>query len=297
MSRRRGRVSGLRQLAALLATFVAGLGLVLVTAAVAPGAIRISDHLASDDVSAAALTDVSQDLAEALVQSELADGGDLPVGGTGPDGGAGPDGDADSDVDETGDADDEADEDAGGADDEAVQTDEAEPEGKDSGTKDDAASETGTEDGAAPTDAGDPADVDAHDSDDTDGQPAPTGAAARVLELVNAERASAGCGALRADATLDDLGAAHSQDMAARNYFDHTTPDGLSPWDRADAAGVQGLGAENIARGQPDAAAVVAAWMDSPGHRANILSCDLTRHGLGVHRGAGGPWWTQVFGR
>jgi uncharacterized protein YkwD len=121
--------------------------------------------------------------------------------------------------------------------------------------------------------------------------------AAAVLALVDAERAAAGCPALRADAALDGLGAAHAGDMRDRGYFDHTDPDGRTPWDRAAAAGVDGVAAENIARGQADATAVVAAWMDSPGHRANILDCSLTRHGLGRADGSGGPWWVQVFGR
>ncbi|NNU26989.1 CAP domain-containing protein [Isoptericola sp. JC619] len=130
-----------------------------------------------------------------------------------------------------------------------------------------------------------------------DGEDPAGAAAAAVLELVNAERADAGCGPLRQDPELDALATAHSQDMRVRDYFDHTDPDGLTPWDRADAAGVSGLAAENIAVGQRDAAAVVQAWMDSPGHRANILECSHTRHGLGKEPGQGGPWWTQVFGR
>jgi uncharacterized protein YkwD len=84
--------------------------------------------------------------------------------------------------------------------------------------------------------------------------------------------------------------------MAARGFFDHTDPDGKSPWDRASAAGISNLGGENIARGQADAQAVMTAWMNSPGHKANILNCDFKTLGVGVHFGAGGPWWTQDFG-
>ena len=84
--------------------------------------------------------------------------------------------------------------------------------------------------------------------------------------------------------------------MAARGFFDHTDPDGDTPWDRAAAAGISDLGGENIARGQADAQAVMEAWMNSPGHRANILNCDYRTLGVGVHVGAGGPWWTQDFG-
>jgi uncharacterized protein YkwD len=83
--------------------------------------------------------------------------------------------------------------------------------------------------------------------------------------------------------------------MRDRNFFSHTNPDGLDPFARAARAGLTAR-AENIAYGQPDAAAVMDAWMNSPGHRANILDCSLTRLGVGVAEGAGGPWWTQLFG-
>ncbi|MFB7498650.1 CAP domain-containing protein [Streptomyces sp. NPDC056161] len=126
---------------------------------------------------------------------------------------------------------------------------------------------------------------------------AATAAEAQVLKLVNEERAKAGCGTLTASSSLTRLAEAFSADMAARDFFDHTDPDGRTPWDRASAAGVPGLGGENIARGQADAAAVMEAWMNSPGHRANILNCDFTTLGVGVHFGSGGPWWTQDFGR
>ncbi|MFD0430552.1 CAP domain-containing protein [Streptomyces zhihengii] len=128
---------------------------------------------------------------------------------------------------------------------------------------------------------------------------APSGATAAetaVLRLVNEERAQVGCAPVTASTSLSNLARAHSEDMAARGFFDHTDPDGATPWDRAEKAGVSGLGAENIARGQADAGAVMNAWMQSEGHRANILNCDFTTMGVGVHMGDGGPWWTQNFG-
>jgi uncharacterized protein YkwD len=121
-------------------------------------------------------------------------------------------------------------------------------------------------------------------------------AALQVLALVNKERSTSGCSALRSDDALADLAGAFSEQMADEGFFDHTDPAGLSPWDRAAQAGVTNLGGENIARGQADAAAVMESWMKSPGHRANILNCDYTSIGIGVHFGAGGPWWTQDFG-
>jgi uncharacterized protein YkwD len=121
-------------------------------------------------------------------------------------------------------------------------------------------------------------------------------ATAQVLGLVNQERAKAGCSPLKEDSSLDSLAQNFSDEMAARGFFDHTDPDGKTPWDRADAAGVTKLGGENIARGQANPQAVMEAWMNSEGHRANILNCDYTRLGVGVHYGTGGPWWTQDFG-
>lgn len=121
-------------------------------------------------------------------------------------------------------------------------------------------------------------------------------AEAEVLRLVNVERAKVGCTPVAADSALTELAGALSGDMAARGFFDHTDPDGATPWDRAAKAGIKGLGGENIARGQTDAAAVMDAWMKSPGHRANILNCDFKTLGVGVHLAPGGPWWTQDFG-
>jgi uncharacterized protein YkwD len=126
--------------------------------------------------------------------------------------------------------------------------------------------------------------------------PADASAAAQILTMVNQERAKVGCSPLKDDPSLDSLAQNFSDEMAARGFFDHTDPDGKTPWDRADAAGVKNLGGENIARGQADAQAVMDAWMNSAGHRANILNCDYTRLGVGIHYGTGGPWWTQDFG-
>ncbi|MFI9117927.1 CAP domain-containing protein [Streptomyces bikiniensis] len=121
-------------------------------------------------------------------------------------------------------------------------------------------------------------------------------AEAEVLRLVNNERATVGCTPVTADARLASLAGAFSADMAARGFFDHTDPDGDTPWARAQQAGVPTLAGENIARGQADAAAVMESWMNSDGHRANILNCDFKTMGVGVYFGDGGPWWTQDFG-
>jgi uncharacterized protein YkwD len=125
--------------------------------------------------------------------------------------------------------------------------------------------------------------------------PASGGAEDQVLALVNAERAAAGCGPVSADGGLASVARAHSADMRDRGFFDHVNPDGLDPFDRADRGGVSAR-AENIAWGQQDAAEVMDSWMNSAGHRANILNCGLTRLGVGIAQGGGGPWWTQLFG-
>ncbi|NJP49113.1 sigma-70 family RNA polymerase sigma factor [Streptomyces sp. SBST2-5] len=129
----------------------------------------------------------------------------------------------------------------------------------------------------------------------TTAQAAPAGSpAAQVLALTNAERSKAGCGPVTADSRLAKAAQLHSEDMSANNYFSHTSQDGRSFVDRAKAQGYPSPGAENIAKGQSSAAAVMDAWMNSPGHRANILNCDLKTMGVGVTTD---DWtWTQVFG-
>ncbi|WP_407561444.1 CAP domain-containing protein [Streptomyces sp. 184] len=125
---------------------------------------------------------------------------------------------------------------------------------------------------------------------------ATTAAEAEVLRLVNQERAQAGCRPLTNDPELAKLAGDYSQDMAERGFFDHTDPDGNDPWERAQDYGISDLGGENIARGQADARSVMDAWMNSEGHRANILNCDFRTLGVGAHFADGGPWWTQNFG-
>ncbi|MFB9908061.1 CAP domain-containing protein [Allokutzneria oryzae] len=125
--------------------------------------------------------------------------------------------------------------------------------------------------------------------------PAPSGPAAKVTELVNQARSEAGCSALRIDERLANAAQRHSVDMAERNYFSHTSPDGASFVDRARAAGYASPGGENIAKGQRSAEQVMESWMQSSGHRANILNCQFTSLGMGLD--TRGWVWTQVFGR
>lgn len=120
--------------------------------------------------------------------------------------------------------------------------------------------------------------------------------AAEVVELTNAERVAEGCAELRPDDRLREAALAHSSDMAERDYLSHVSPEGDGPGDRAAAAGYQRWSGENIARGYATAEDVVDGWMDSEGHRKNILSCDSAAIGVGVAEGDQGPYWTQLFG-
>lgn len=127
--------------------------------------------------------------------------------------------------------------------------------------------------------------------------PAGGGAAAQVIALVNSERAAAGCGPLKEDAQLRTAAQGHSDDMANRDFFSHTNPDGADPGKRTTAAGYRwSTYGENIAMGQQTPQQVMDSWMKSPGHRANILNCSFKDIGVGIHQGGGGPWWTQNFG-
>lgn len=123
--------------------------------------------------------------------------------------------------------------------------------------------------------------------------------ASEVLALVNRERANAGCAPVTLDTRLSAAALAHSEDMARRNYFSHTAPDGTTFDERIEQAGYSwSTAAENIAAGQATPAQVMSAWMGSPGHKANILSCDFTQMGLGHYYEAGdryGHYWTQNF--
>ncbi|MFJ5999463.1 CAP domain-containing protein [Streptomyces sp. NPDC092370] len=120
---------------------------------------------------------------------------------------------------------------------------------------------------------------------------------AQVLALVNKERSAAGCSPVTANDRLTRAADDYSDVMASSGVMSHTGPDGSTMTTRVEAAGYQWstLG-ENIARGQADAASVMKSWMNSPGHRANILNCSFKELGVGVHVGDGGPWWTQNFG-
>ncbi|MBG6102766.1 uncharacterized protein YkwD [Micromonospora vinacea] len=119
--------------------------------------------------------------------------------------------------------------------------------------------------------------------------------AREVVDLVNAERAKAGCKALSIDTKLMTAAQRHSQDQADHKNMSHTGSDGSNAGTRLDRVGYTWRTyGENVAWNQQTPAAVMDAWMNSSGHRANILNCAFTEIGVGIAN-SNGPYWTQVF--
>jgi len=121
-----------------------------------------------------------------------------------------------------------------------------------------------------------------------------------MLASVNAQRAQAGVGALSLCGTLTTAAQRHSEDQAAHNSMTHTGSDGSTLGTRAGRAGYNGWTAlgENVAYGYTGVDSVMTGWMNSSGHRANILSSTYTHVGFGrATSGSGTEYWTQDFGR
>lgn len=115
-----------------------------------------------------------------------------------------------------------------------------------------------------------------------------------VIRLVNVRRNSAGLKSLTADMELSRVARIKSQDMCNKNYFSHTSPTYGTPFQMMKDFGITYRSAgENIAMGQRTPSEVVNAWMNSPGHRANILNESFTRIGVGYV--SSGNYWTQMF--
>ncbi|MFE9561631.1 CAP domain-containing protein [Streptomyces sp. NPDC006487] len=124
---------------------------------------------------------------------------------------------------------------------------------------------------------------------------APSGAVAEVLALVNKERSAVGCPVLTVNEKLTKAAQDHSEDMAAHSTMSHTGSDGSDPGQRITRAGYQWRTyAENVAYGYPTAAQVMEGWMNSPGHKRNILDCNVNEIGIGLAQP--GQYWTQDFG-
>lgn len=118
-----------------------------------------------------------------------------------------------------------------------------------------------------------------------------------VIRLVNAERAKKGLGMLKANWQLSRVARYKSQDMVNKNYFSHTSPTYGSPFKMMESFGLKFSAAgENIAYGQRTPAEVMNAWMNSPGHRSNILNPTYNQIGVGLAKNKNGvSYWTQMF--
>jgi uncharacterized YkwD family protein/spore coat assembly protein SafA len=119
----------------------------------------------------------------------------------------------------------------------------------------------------------------------------------QVLHLVNEERKKINLKPLQMDWEVQRVARMKSQDMANKNYFSHTSPTYGSPFDMLKHFGISFRTAgENIASGQRTPQEVMESWMNSQGHRANILKPDYTHIGVGYYRGGSyGHMWTQMF--
>lgn len=119
----------------------------------------------------------------------------------------------------------------------------------------------------------------------------------QVASLTNSERKAAGLGSLTLDSQLSKLARMKAEDMAKKGYFSHTSPTYGSAFDMMKKYGVSYRTAgENIAKGQKTPEAVMNGWMNSSGHRANILSSAYTHIGVGYAKDSkGNTYWVQIF--
>mgnify|MGYP001204844957 CR=1 FL=1 len=119
----------------------------------------------------------------------------------------------------------------------------------------------------------------------------------QVVDLVNAQRRQNGLSSLTHNWELSRVARYKSQDMIDKNYFSHTSPTYGSPFDMMKNFGIRyTAAAENIAKGQNSPQSVMNSWMNSSGHRANILNGNFTQIGVGVAKDSrGNLYWTQMF--
>ena len=121
----------------------------------------------------------------------------------------------------------------------------------------------------------------------------------KVVQLVNIEREKNGLKALSFDSSISNVARTKSRDMADNNYFAHNSPTYGSAGNMLEKSGISlTLWGENIASGQYTPEDVVRGWMNSTGHRANILSPNFTKIGVGYATNSNGtPYWTQMFAK
>lgn len=118
--------------------------------------------------------------------------------------------------------------------------------------------------------------------------------ASAVIHLTNVQRAAKGCKPLKSNSKLKKAAQAHANDMAKKKYFTHNSKNGTVWWKRIMKHGYKDPAGENIARGFSSTVGVVTAWMNSPGHRKNIMNCSFRTIGIGFN--GNGDYWVQDFG-
>ena len=119
-----------------------------------------------------------------------------------------------------------------------------------------------------------------------------------LLTLTNTYRRSVSVPLLQLQAQLTQAAQRHAEDMAQKNYFDHTSPNGDGPWERAQKAGYPITSmAENIAMGAESPGEAMQMWINSKGHRENLENDSVAEMGVGLAQGNGGDlYWVQLFG-
>lgn len=129
--------------------------------------------------------------------------------------------------------------------------------------------------------------------------PEPSDVAQQVVDITNQRRAEQGLAPLTLNGLLGDAAQGHANDQAARGRMTHTGSDGSNAGQRITRTGYRWRAwGENVASGYADATAVMNGWMNSSGHRANILNATFTEIGIGIAYSSGGrPYWTMVLAR
>ncbi|MER7167824.1 CAP domain-containing protein [Micromonospora sp. NPDC000207] len=162
--------------------------------------------------------------------------------------------------------------------------------------KEDEKSKSDDNSGGSTGDGGQVAEQQFNVRDPGSGGSSSSGQTGEVLSLVNEERAKAGCDPVRTNSQLTTTAQRHSEDQADHQNMSHTGSDGSNVGQRIDRTGYSwSTYGENVAINRPDAEAVMQAWMNSTGHRNNILNCAFTELGVGMSTNASGTYWTQVF--
>jgi len=119
----------------------------------------------------------------------------------------------------------------------------------------------------------------------------------KVISIVNVERSKAGVSTLKGNWQLSRIARYKAEEMRDKNYFSHISPSFGSPFDMLKSFGMTFSAAgENIALGQQDPGSVMTSWMNSQGHKENILNVNYTEIGVGVAKGSNGNiYWVQQF--